>query len=176
MKHYDFAPHFEQLYQKALARYDQGVRQAAGLFDAGETAWLAGNGISAQTMFDYAEDHTNYGEPGLANAVAIEAVRRTYFHNVQQGRPSGITLDAATLPGKADAVQGIAWLPRLIPKAKAKLRGELPASLMYCCGGDRAFFQQHDISPYEFLGLVFRNEKDDAAIIAWVSARSAAGR
>ncbi|MEN9661831.1 MAG: hypothetical protein RL324_780 [Verrucomicrobiota bacterium] len=176
MKHYDFAPRFELLYQKALARYDQGVRQAAMLFDPAETAWLADNGISAQTLFDYAEDHTNYGEPGLGNAVAIEAVRRTYFHNVQQGRPSGVILDAATLPTKTDAVQGIAWLPRLIPKAKAKLRGELPASLMYCCGGDRAFFQQHDISPYEFLELVVRHEKDDAAIVAWVAARIAAGQ
>jgi hypothetical protein len=176
MKHYDFAPHFEQLYLKAVARYEQGVRQASGLFDADDTAWLAGNGLTPQHLFDYAEDHANYGEPGLANAVTIEAVRRTYFHNVQQGRWSGVTLDAATLPAKQDAVQGIAWLPRLIPKAKAKLRGELPASLMYGCGGDRAFFQQHDISPSEFLGLVYRNEQNDGAVIAWVAARIAAGR
>jgi hypothetical protein len=172
MKHYDFAPRFEQLYLKAVARYGQGVRQAAGLFDAAETAWLAANGITPQHMFDYAEDQTNYGEPGLANAVAIESVRRNYFVDVQRGRWTGATLDTATMPAKADAVAGIAWLPRLIPKARAKLRGELPSSLMYCCGGDRAFFREHDINPSEFLGLVLRHEQNDAAIVEWVAARS----
>jgi hypothetical protein len=173
MQHYDFAPRLEQLYLKAVARYGQGVRQAAGLFDAAEGAWLAASGITPQHLFDYAEDHTNYGEPGLANAIAIEAVRRSYFVEVQQGRWTGATLDAATLPPKNAAVDGIAWLPRLIPKARAKLRGELPPALMYCCAGDRAFFRQHDIGPAEFLGLVFRNETNDAAIVSWVAARKA---
>ena len=81
-------------------------------------------------------------------------------------------LDQAKLPGKAEAVKGITWLPRLIPKAKAKLRGELPASLMYSCGGDRAFFKQHDILPAEFLSLVWRNENNDGAIVDWVVKRS----
>ena len=34
-------------------------------------------------------------------------------------------------PAKADEVEGIAWLPRLIVKARAKLAGQLPADLMY---------------------------------------------
>lgn len=176
MQHDDFAPRFEQLYLKAVARYGQGVRLASGLFDAAETAWLAANGITPQHLFDYAEDHTNYGEPGLANAIAIEAARRSYFVNVQQGRWTGTTLDATTLPPKDAAVDGIAWLPRLIPKAKAKLRGELPPSLMYCCAGDRAFFRQYDIGPAEFLALVLRHETNDAAIVAWVAARAQAAR
>ncbi len=66
------------------------------------------------------------------------------------GRASGTVLDEAGLPPKDEAVRGITWLPRIIPKAKAKLRGELPASLMYCCGGDRKFFKAHDILPAEF--------------------------
>ena len=83
-------------------------------------------------------------------------------------------LDVAKMPGKSEAVKGIEWLPRLIPKAKAKLRGELPASLMYSCGGDRHFFQTHDILPAEFLSLVWRHETNDSAIVDWVVARSAA--
>lgn len=176
MKHYDFAPRFEQLYQKAVAQFSRGVRQAAGLFDTEESAWLTANGLTAQNFFDYAEDHAGYGEPGPANAVAIESIRRAYFMEVQQGRWTGVTLDTAGLPAKADAVNGIAWLPRLIPKTRAKLRGELPASLMYGCAGDRAFFRQHDISPAEFLGLVWRLERDDAAIVAWVATRSQTAR
>ena len=78
------------------------------------------------------------------------------------------------MPAKTDAVRGIEWLPRIIPKAKAKLRGELPSSLMYCCGGDRRFFKTHDILPAEFLSLVWRHEHADAAIIDWVVRRSAA--
>ena len=73
-----------------------------------------------------------------------------------------------------EAVRGIEWLPRLILKAKAKLRGELPPSLMYCCGGDRAFFQKHDVLPAEFLAMVWRNEQNDAAIVDWLVARSRA--
>ena len=78
------------------------------------------------------------------------------------------------MPAKTDAVRGIEWLPRLIPKAKAKPRGELPSSLMYSCGGDRRFFRGHDILPAEFLSLVWRNENNDAAIIDWVARRIAA--
>ena len=34
-------------------------------------------------------------------------------------------------PAKSDEAEGIAWLPRLITKARAKLAGSLPADLMY---------------------------------------------
>jgi len=101
-------------------------------------------------------------------------VRRSYFLNVQGGRPSSAVLDESKMPAKTEAVRGIEWLPRIIPKAKAKLRGELPASLMYCCGGDRRFFRTHDILPSEFLGLVWRNADNDAAIVDWVVKRSTA--
>jgi len=45
---------------------------------------------------------------------------------------------------------------------------------MYDCGGDRAFFKQHDILAAEFLALVWRLGADDAAIVDWVARRSAA--
>ena len=174
MKHYDFATKFRALYDKAVGLYAKGQRGADTFFTADESAWLAANGLSAQNFFDYAEDHANYGEPGPDNALAIETVRRDYFLNAQNGRASATVLDVAKMPAKTEAVRGIEWLPRLIPKAKAKLRGELPASLMYGCGGDRAFFKQHDILPAEFLALVWRHDKDDAAIVDWVVRRSAA--
>ena len=75
------------------------------------------------------------------------------------------------VPAKTDAVKGIEWLPRLIPKTKAKLRGELPASLMYSCGGDRNFFRTHDIHPAEFMSVVWRHLDNDAAIVDWVLKR-----
>jgi Domain of unknown function (DUF5069) len=82
-------------------------------------------------------------------------------------------LEETKLPSKDDQVRGIRWLPRLIPKTRAKLRGELPASLMYCCGGDRRFFKQHDILPAEFLAVLWRHVDDDEAIVEWVARRGA---
>lgn len=173
MKHYDFATRFHQIYDRAVALYAKGQRGADTFFTADESRWLAANGLTAQHLYDYAEDHNGYGgEPGFDIALGIELVRRDYFVNVQQSHPSSIILDESSLPAKADAVRGIEWLPRIIPKTKAKLRGELPPSLMYCCGGDRKFFKAHDILPSEFLALVWRHENDDAAIADWVVRRS----
>ncbi len=172
MKHYDFADRFRALYDKAVKLYASGQTGAGTYFSADEAAYLAANGLTAQNLYDYAEDHHDCGEPGYDRALAIELIRRDYFLNAQGGQPSGRSIDPAALPAKADAVQGISWLPRIIPKAKAKLRGELPPTLMYSCGGDRAFFKQHDIHPAEFLSLVWRNLDDDAATIAWVRRRS----
>ena len=171
MKNYDFAPKFRALYDQAVARFAAGNRGAGSFCTAEETAFLSANGLTAQHLYDYAEDHNNYGEPGPDNAVTIECLRRDYFLNVQNGHLSALVLDAAKLPAKSAAVRGIEWLPRLIPKAKAKLRGELPDTLMYCCGGDRGFFSQHDIMPAEFLALVWRHEQNDEAVVDWVVRR-----
>jgi hypothetical protein len=168
MKHDDFADRFRALYDHAVNAYAAGQRDPASLFDAETTAYLAAQGLTAQNLYDYAEDQHEYGEPGYDRALAVELVRRDYFLNAQRGQPSGRVIDPAQMPAKTDAVQGIAWLPRLIPKAKAKLRGELPPTLMYGCGGDRRFFKEHAIEPAEFLSLVQRHEHDDAAIVAWV--------
>jgi hypothetical protein len=172
MKNYDFAAKFRAVYDQAVTLYAKGQRDASAYFDAAQLAFLAANGITAQHLYDYAEDQLNGGEPGYDNALAIELVRRDYFLNVQGGRASATVLDESKLPAKTAAVQGIEWLPRIIPKAKAKLRGEMPASLMYSCGGDRRFLRTNDILAAEFLSLVWRHESNDAAIIDWVVKRS----
>jgi hypothetical protein len=175
MKHFDFPRQFRAVYDKAVGLYARGQRGAESFFTREEMAFLTANGITAQHLYDYGEDHNNYdGEPGFEHALGIELVRRDYFLNAQGGRASASKLDDAKLPAKTDAVRGIAWLPRLLPKARAKLRGELPPSLMYCCGGDRSFFKQHDILPHEFLALVWRHEYDDGPIVDWVVRRAGA--
>jgi hypothetical protein len=176
MKHYEFQKNFRALYDKAVDLYAKGQRGAETFFSVEEMTFLASNGITSQNLYDYAEDHNNYGEPGFDIALGIEFVRRGYFLFNQQGKPSKTILDETKLPAKADAVRGIEWLPRIIPKTKAKLRGELPASLMYCCGGDRKFLKTHDINPVEFLGLVRQNEANDEAIIDWVVKRIASNK
>lgn len=172
MRHYEFPRRFRALYDQAVTHYAAGRRGADTFFSPGELDFLTANGLRAQNLYDYAEDHHGYGgEPGPDHALAIELVRRDYFLNVQGGRASAVVLEAARLPAKTDAVRGIPWLPRLIPKSRAKLRGELPASLMFCCGGDRAFFQEHNLLPAEFLTQVWRHEAEPDAIVDWVVRR-----
>jgi len=173
MKHYEFQKTFHELYDKAVGLYAKGQRGADTFFTTEEQAFLSANGLTPQHLYDYAEDHNNYGEPGYDLALGIEFVRRNYFLLSQHGKPSGVVLDETKMPAKTESIGGIEWLPRIIPKARAKLRGELPASLMYCCGGDRKFFKTNDINPVEFLDVVRQNEKNDAAIVNWVSDRSA---
>jgi hypothetical protein len=174
MNHYDFCKNFLAVHDLAVERYAAGQRGAESFFGPEQSRFLAANGLTAQHVYDYAEDFCAAGEPGPAQALAIELVRRDYFLNVQGGSPSATVLDEDRLPAKSEAVQGIEWLPRLIPKARAKLRGELPASLMYCCGGDRRFFKAHGILPAEFLTVLWRHERDDGAVIGWVQHRSRA--
>jgi hypothetical protein len=171
MSHYTFSAQFRAVYDRAALRYAKAGATAANLLSADDNLFLTANGITSQHLFDYVEDLAGYGEPGYDQALGIELVRRDYFHNEQDGRPSPLQLDPGTLPAKSESVRGISWLPRLLPKARAKLRGELPPQLMYGCGGDRAFFKQHDILPHEFLNLVWRFEDDDVAVVDWVARR-----
>jgi hypothetical protein len=169
---FDFPATFRTLYTKGLKCYQDGQRGADSFFDAAETGWLAANGITTQHLYDYAEDEVSDGAPGFGNALTIETVRRDYFLSVQNGVPSQRVLDPSTLPAKSDEIGGIRWLLRIIPKAQAKLRGEMPPSMMYSCGGDRNFFHTNHIMPAEFLSLVWRNSDNDAAIIDWVKKRA----
>ncbi len=75
-------------------------------------------------------------------------------------------------PAKDAEVDGIPWLPRLIMKARTKLIGQLPKELMYCCGGDRAFFRKCDIHPADFLRVVWDAGDDERKIPAFVKSRA----
>lgn len=172
MKHYTFTIAFRALYDKAITLYARGQRGADSFFSPDEASFLAAHGLAPQHLYDYAEDANNEGEPDFGTAVGIELIRRDYFLNVQNGSASTRVLDASTLPPRHAAIEGISWLPRIIPKAQAKLRGELPPSLMYGCGGDRNFFSTHDIQPAEFLRLVWSHLDDPAALAEWVRRRS----
>jgi hypothetical protein len=172
MNHYEFPRRFRAIYEKAVASYKEGKRGPETFFTAEEKEFLTANGMTPQHIYDYAEDHNGYeGEPGLEQAFAIECVRRDYFLNVQGGKPSSTRIEMDTLPVKTEAVRGITWLPRLLPKARAKLRGELPDPLMFCCSGDRRFFKEHNLLPAEFLSMIWRHGSDDATMVDWVVRR-----
>jgi hypothetical protein len=159
------------IWDQAVRRYREGRRGSAGFFSKEETAHLDSIGVTAQEVYDFAEDYANGGEPDFATFAAIHEIRRQYFLEKQHGRRSGQQLDPATLPAKTAEVRGIRWLPRILPKARAKLRGELHPDIMYSCGGDRAFFRENGITAADFLRVVAQHENDDQAVINWVEQR-----
>ena len=89
--------------------------------------------------------------------------------------PSSFPVDPDKIPAKTDEVDGIAWLPRLIVKARAKLAGELPPDLMYGCGGDRPFLRERNSSLIDFLRVTLDAGDDDRTIIDYIKAYATKG-
>lgn len=164
----DWKKSFRALFNKAVDQYRSGKRGAVNYFSPAEIAELAAFGYRAQELYDFAEDRVKYGEPDMEIAMAIAAVRRDYFLTVQAGKVTGTTVDVVGLPPKDASVAGIVWLPRIIEKAKAKLRGEMPDELMYGCGGDRKFFKENNVDPAKFLRAVWKANGDEQAVIDFV--------
>ena len=159
---------FSHLFHPAVEKYRAGHQKAAGLVDPAGAQFLDSIGYTEQEFFDFVEDFAKGGEPTLDTALAIAGVRRDYFLKEQKGQRSTRQVDVAALPSKDAEFDGIGWLPRIIPKAEAKLRGEMPPDLMYDCGGDRKFFRTNGIDPTEFLRQVWKANGDNDAVIGWV--------
>ncbi len=159
---------FTGLFQAAVEKYRQGHQKAAGLVDAAGKEFLRSIGYTEQEFFDFVEDFAKGGEPTLETALAIAAVRRDYFLQEQKGKPTSRRISMEDLPSKEAERAGIPWLPRLIAKAEAKLRGEMPPDLMYGCGGDRRFFREQGLDPAEFLRQTWKSGGDADRIVAWV--------
>jgi hypothetical protein len=136
---------FSKLFQASVEKYRAGHQKAEGMVDEKAKTFLASIGHSTQEFFDFVEDFAKGGEPTFETALKIASVRRDYFLKEQQGTASTHRIVMADLPAKDAQVEGIGWLPRLLPKAEAKLRGEMPPELMYGCGGDRKFFRTYHI-------------------------------
>jgi hypothetical protein len=163
---------FSRLFQAGVDKYRAGHTKAAGLVDAEGAKFLASIGYSGQEFFDFVEDFARGGEPTLETALKIADVRRDYFLHVQGGKASPHTIAMEKLPSKDAEIDGIGWLPRIIPKAEAKLRGEMPPELMYGCGGDRKFFRTNQVDPAAFLRTVWNAKGNQAEIVAWVKKQS----
>ncbi|MGZ5003646.1 MAG: DUF5069 domain-containing protein, partial [Chthoniobacterales bacterium] len=134
-----------------------------------EVGVLRSFGAKPMELFDYAEDSSDLDPE---TALLITAVRRDYFLTEQKGKWSEKEILMEKLPAKDAQLAGIVWLPRLIEKAKARLRGELPNELMYCCGGDRRFFRTHDLHPADFLRYVWAAKGNEEKILAYVKGKA----
>lgn len=161
----DWQKQFREVYDRGVAAWRAGRRSPAAMFGREDAAFLATIGCTTQELFDFVDDELNYGDFDYATTLAVTAIRRDYFLNVMKGKPTGKTVTMASLPAKAAEVDGIAWLPRLIVKARVKLRGEMPTDLMYGCAGDRPFLRKMNMDLPGFLKLTWASGDDDRRII-----------
>lgn len=165
MNDQDWRTEFRRVYDRGVAAWKAGRTSPATMFEPADVKFLAGLGCTAQELFDFVDDAQGYGEPDFETTLAVTALRREYFLNVLHGRSTGRRATMESLPPKAQAVDGIAWLPRLIVKARLKLRGEMPDDLMYGCAGDRPFLREMNMTLPQFLELVWKLGEDDRAIV-----------
>ena len=173
MMHDDWQAQFRTVYNRGVAAWKEDRKSPASMFESRDLKFLASIGCTAQELFDFVDDLQRYGEPDFETALAVAAIRRDYFLNVLKGKSTGRIAPMETLPAKTDQVDGIAWLPRIIEKARLKLRGEMPADLMYGCGGDRQFIESVNMSLPEFLKLTWDSGDNDRRIIDTVKKAAA---
>jgi hypothetical protein len=171
MQHYDYTVRLHELWNAAKLRYESGDRSVDDYFTRPELNDLASIGLNAMDVYDYVEDFCTRGEPDFGTFLTLHSVRRDYFINIQKTVLSDHLLNPDDLPSKEDSLEGIVWLPRIIPKAIAKLKGELPADIMYGCGGDRRFFKANNVHPADFLKAVWFYGSDQTSLILWLKAR-----
>ena len=164
---------FQAVWNRGIAAWKAGLRSAATMFQPQDVAFLATIGCTAQELFDFVDDFLGYDDLDFETVLAVTAIRREYFLNVMHGKSTGRLVRMDDLPAKAAAVDGIAWLPRLIAKARIKLRGEMNPDLMYGCAGDRPFLREHHMTLPHFLQLVRDEGDDDRAIIEAVKKSAA---
>ena len=165
MSETDWQAQFRAVYDRGGAAWKAGRRSPPTMFSAADTAFLARIGCTAQELFDFIDDELSYGEPDYATVLAVQAIRRDYFLNVLHGKATGQVASVNGLPAKRAEADGISWLPRLIVKARLKLRGEMPADLMYGCAGDRPFLRRMNLNLPQFLELVRDSGDDDRRIV-----------
>jgi hypothetical protein len=160
---------FLALYDRCAATYQSGNTDFQSYYSANDLAFLASIGCQPREFFDFVEDFCGEGEPSSSTALLVAAARRDYFLTVQLGKTSEKVLTRDDIPTFGEELDGYAYLPRILAKARAKLRGELDPDLMYGCGGDRNFLSRNgQIHPADFLRHVWACGDDDQKLAKWV--------
>lgn len=164
---------FRELFENCAKKHRAGDTDGKDWFTAADKTFLESIGYTDREFYDFVDDHCRYGAEGptLETSLLVAAVRRDYFRVVLSGQRTGKIVPPAELPPKSSSVEGFRWLPRLIVKARAKLKGEMDPDTMYGCGGDRAFFTEHKLHPADFLRVTWAAGDDDQKIIDFVKTK-----
>ena len=163
---------FKEIYDSTVEKYQAGEREAENLVNSEEARFLASIGSTVQELYDFVEDWVEAGEPPFDVVLGITAVRREYFLKEQHGQPSAHRISMNAVPPKDATFGGFVWLPRIIAKAKAKLRGEMPPELMYSCGADRRFLKSIGADPADFLRVIWEAGDDDQKVLEYVKEKA----
>jgi hypothetical protein len=169
-ENYTWESYFAELFNDCVEQYDEGNDDFETWFTEDDLAFLDSIGYREREFFDFVEDHcrSEGQDPTAMTALLIAAVRRDYLNVVQKGVTSDKIVPPSDLPAKSADLEGIPWLPRIIVKARAKLRGEMDPDTMFGCGGDRGFCARHHIHLADFLRTVWAAGDDDQRIAEFV--------
>ncbi|MFK7909352.1 MAG: hypothetical protein AB8F34_01995 [Akkermansiaceae bacterium] len=160
---------FLALFRRCLELYQGGNQDFHSYYEPSDLEFLKSIGYKPRELFDFVEDFADEGEPTESTALLVASVRRDYFQVVQEGVHSDAEITSDDIPSRSDAYEGIAYLPRIIAKAEAKLRGELDPNLMFSCGGDRGFLRSNgNITPADFLRHVWAADGDISKVYDFV--------
>ena len=122
---------FREVFDAGVQRRKEGCNEPGAMFESDEVAFLESIGCTVQEMFDFCDDYVSWDDVICDHVEALQAVRCEHYVNELNSQPASHRMEMDDFPAKTDEVEGIAWLPRLIVKARAKLAGQLPADLMY---------------------------------------------
>lgn len=159
------------MFRAAVARFHaQPQTQADCFFLPDECKFLSEIGYTEQEMYAYIHAYATEGDPSPSTILLIAAMRRSFFITSQRGIfGNAKPVSEEDLPAEAEDYQGIAYLPRMIRKAEAKLHGTLGEGLMYYCERDREFLRTHGkIHPADFLHLTWAAHGDKQRMITAV--------
>ena len=165
---------FLALFDRCVGIYREGNQDWTTYFTPADLGFLATIGYQPREFFDFVEDFCEEGTPSISTALLVAAARRDYFTVVMKGAAGVNLVNRDNIPTFGDELDGMAYLPRILAKARAKLRGELDPDLMYGCGGDRNFLGKHgNIHMADFLRRVWSAGDDDQEVADWVKLQSA---
>jgi len=165
---------FLALFDHCVGHYQNGNKEFESYYSDEQIEFLESIGYKKREFFDFIEDFCEEGTPSPSTALLIAAARRDYFLVVQDGQASeGPLLTRDKIPSFGEEFEGIAYFPRILAKARAKLRGELDPDLMFGCGGDRNFLNKNgELHPADFLRQVWAADQDKKQLAAWIKSHS----
>jgi hypothetical protein len=174
MDHYTFHVKLKKIWQKGYEAYQAGGREPGAYLTEDDQNFLTEIGANQQDIYDFTDDYIRYSAPDWETFWSVQIIRFNYFKLVMKSLPGTYIRPTTEYTAKSAQLNGIAWLPRIIEKAQHKLRGELDPDVMYGCGGDRAFLEEHNLHMAEFLQLVWNHFDDPQAIAAYIEEHSPA--
>ena len=160
---------FLELFRRCLSAYQNGNEDFMSYYTPNDLTFLASIGYKPRELFDFIEDLADDGAPSESTALLVAAVRRDYFLVVQKGEVSSQEFTSNDFPSSDEKIEGISYLPRIVAKAEAKLKGELHPNIMFGCGGDRRFLLKHgDLNPADFLRHVWAADGDPTQLLSFL--------